>query len=89
MSESIIFKISFCFRKRSFRRVSLRVCSLIIHLHLNRLRHPLVLPYLKAPGGKPGLCPGCLAERLERVSEAGVHVEGGNVVYVGGHHAEV
>ena len=71
------------------RRVLIRVCSLIVHLHLNRLWRPLVLPYLKAPGGRPGSGPGRLAERLERLSEAGVHVEGGNVVYVGGHHAEV
>ena len=59
------------------------MCSVIVHLHLNR--HPLALslPHPEQPVCTGALCLGFSGVDRERLGEAGVHVKGRRVCHVG------
>ncbi len=64
-------------------RFRLQLCSVIVHLHLNR--HPLApgLPHPEQPACAGALCLGFSGVCCERLGEAGVHVKGRRVCHVG------
>ena len=64
-------------------RFRLQLCSVIVHLHLNR--HPLALglPHPEQPVCAGVLCLGVSGVERKRLGEAGVHVKGRRVGHVG------
>lgn len=65
------------------------LCSVTVHLHLNRYRCALVLPYPKQPGESRGSGPDSLKVLLERRREGIVDVERRLILDDSGDHAEV
>lgn len=61
------------------------VCSVIVHLHLNRYPRSRILPHTKEPVMRRGLRPGGLRAGFQSFGKAGIHIEGRGVFHLGGH----
>ena len=58
------------------------MCSVIVHLHLNRYPHSLGLPHPKQPGCAGALCPDVFCIGFECFCKTGVHIKGRRVVHL-------